>query len=465
MATSAATGRTAIRVVTTAAIRRAATCAATRGRLLLASIAVCGLASLALDGPLPALAAGRFEAGDNAPEVQSERPRVRAGSGTLLGPTGPEVVLGIEVPYSELFFRPEGERFAASFDFVLVLYRGKEQVGGDVWPEKREVLSATDTRSGSLTARRTAVIAAPPGRYKAEAILREEPAGRSTRVRWDVEVPDYDKAPLALSSLWVADCPDTSADPVRIPPDSWHMSRRVGEPAGPLCVSAELYRSPGDTAEVRLLWRLVGEREEEADRGEIALKQAETGPAVLTSGRSAVPFRFRPRFDALWLGSYRLEVTARSGGNEARRSFLFEVDDAAASFENDPRQALELIALIATSEEVKEIRETPPGQRKEAWNRFWKRHDPTPDTVANEFKDRFFARVRKANEEFAAMGPGWRTDRGRIYIQNGPPDLVQDYPAAVNNPARVVWTYVRLGRTFVFVDRDGFGIYELAASS
>jgi GWxTD domain-containing protein len=53
---------------------------------------------------------------------------------------------------------------------------------------------------------------------------------------------------------------------------------------------------------------------------------------------------------------------------------------------------------------------------------FWLRRDPSPDSVENEFKEEHYRRIAYANDRFAAGIPGWKTDRGRIYIAFGPPD-------------------------------------------
>jgi GWxTD domain-containing protein len=56
---------------------------------------------------------------------------------------------------------------------------------------------------------------------------------------------------------------------------------------------------------------------------------------------------------------------------------------------------------------------------------FWQRRDPIPTTGKNEFQDQYYRRVLAANEKFSTSSrPGWRTDRGRIYILYGPPDSV-----------------------------------------
>jgi GWxTD domain-containing protein len=60
---------------------------------------------------------------------------------------------------------------------------------------------------------------------------------------------------------------------------------------------------------------------------------------------------------------------------------------------------------------------------------FWARRDPTPDTPENEFKEEHYRRIAYANEHFAAGIPGWKTDRGRIYIMYGPADEIESHPS------------------------------------
>ena len=60
---------------------------------------------------------------------------------------------------------------------------------------------------------------------------------------------------------------------------------------------------------------------------------------------------------------------------------------------------------------------------------FWQRRDPTPDTPENEYKEEHYQRIAYANEHFAAGVPGWKTDRGRIYITYGKPDEIDAHPS------------------------------------
>jgi len=68
-------------------------------------------------------------------------------------------------------------------------------------------------------------------------------------------------------------------------------------------------------------------------------------------------------------------------------------------------------------------------EREQFIEAFWQRRDPTPDTAENEFKDEHYRRIAYANEHFAAGIPGWKTDRGKIYIMYGPADEIESHPA------------------------------------
>ena len=71
-------------------------------------------------------------------------------------------------------------------------------------------------------------------------------------------------------------------------------------------------------------------------------------------------------------------------------------------------------------------------EREQFIEAFWQRRDPTPDTVENEFKEEHYRRIAYSNERFASGIPGWRTDRGRIYIIWGKPDEIESHPTGGN---------------------------------
>jgi len=89
------------------------------------------------------------------------------------------------------------------------------------------------------------------------------------------------------------------------------------------------------------------------------------------------------------------------------------------------------VAYIITNEERAEFRSLQTRDEYERFiEQFWKRRDPTPGTEENEFKEEHYRRIAYANEHFEDPNglPGWKTDRGRIYITYGPPDEIQSHP-------------------------------------
>jgi GWxTD domain-containing protein len=88
------------------------------------------------------------------------------------------------------------------------------------------------------------------------------------------------------------------------------------------------------------------------------------------------------------------------------------------------------VAYIITDEERAAFKRLQTDEEREQFiEQFWLRRDPTPDTVENEFKEEHYRRIAYANEHYASGIPGWKTDRGRIYITYGPPDENESHPS------------------------------------
>ncbi len=87
------------------------------------------------------------------------------------------------------------------------------------------------------------------------------------------------------------------------------------------------------------------------------------------------------------------------------------------------------VKYIITPEEEAAFKQLSNDEERDQFiEQFWLRRDPTPDTPENEYKEEHYRRIAYANEHFAAGIPGWKTDRGRIYIIWGPADQVESHP-------------------------------------
>jgi len=142
---------------------------------------------------------------------------------------------------------------------------------------------------------------------------------------------------------------------------------------------------------------------------------------------------------------------------------------AGTAFAAPPKEAIspyqkwldeDVTYIITAGERAAFKRLSTDAERKDFIEQFWLLRDPTPGTAENEFKDEHYRRIAYANEHFGAQAPGWKTDRGRIYIVFGPPDEIEDQSSSVN------WTYRYLegigsNVKIHFVDRAGSGEFQM----
>ena len=106
------------------------------------------------------------------------------------------------------------------------------------------------------------------------------------------------------------------------------------------------------------------------------------------------------------------------------------------------------------------------GEREQFIQNFWLRRDPTPNSIENEFREEHYRRIAYANEHFGSAIPGWKTDRGRIYIMFGPPDEID----AGGDSPQEVWRYrfiEGLGTNVAleFVDATNSGEFHLTTKT
>ncbi len=118
------------------------------------------------------------------------------------------------------------------------------------------------------------------------------------------------------------------------------------------------------------------------------------------------------------------------------------------------------VRYIARKEELQAFRELETDEARTRFiDRFWARRDPTPDTLANEYRHRYWERVREATDTFLdSSKPGWMTDRGKVHILYGPPTEIQtdDQLAPKDSPTsgRGVIRWVYEGRPAGRTDMD-----------
>ncbi|MGH9829300.1 MAG: GWxTD domain-containing protein, partial [Blastocatellia bacterium] len=88
------------------------------------------------------------------------------------------------------------------------------------------------------------------------------------------------------------------------------------------------------------------------------------------------------------------------------------------------------VSYIITSEERSAFLHLETNEERENFiENFWQRRNPDTESAENTYKEEYYRRIAYTNEHYSSGIPGWKTDRGRIYIMWGKPDEVDSHPA------------------------------------
>ncbi len=164
---------------------------------------------------------------------------------------------------------------------------------------------------------------------------------------------------------------------------------------------------------------------------------------------------------------YNLEVIVTNGEQSVMKTAPFEFFwKFLPNTEQDLDMAIRQLRYIGREDSIKHYLKKGSYEAKKAFfQRFWASKDPNPDTEANELMEEYYRRIQFSNARFAngSLG-GWISDRGRIFIKFGEPDDVERHPFEPNGNPYEIWRYYSLQKNFLFIDRTGFGDYDLHPS-
>jgi len=412
------------------------------------------------------------ESASPAPGTSAIRPRFAVDATVQLGEEGkPFVRLDYRLSRSELLFErtpPAGYRAAYQVTVIFYTAKGKRQVTGDTYGRELRVASYNEARIRGEDLLDHLDFQVAPGKYQIQVTVTDLVAEKTSGTSVLLEVPS---GPTGL--MWFSDVtlgtiaargarPD-SAGPVLTP----NPSRRYAENITQFAASGEIFDqrpATGTDSTYRLTYMVL------SDAGGSVLGRDTT---VIRTG-SRTPFLLRPHLGGLGAGSYRFQVeislppgTEGAGHQKPtviRRDKPFDIDQSPATLGFASPQSLDPLKYLASQQETADMdRLEGEDARRAYWEAFWKRRDPNPDTPENEAREEFYQRLQYANQHFGAGGSGWKTDMGRVYIIYGRPDEVVRNPFSFDRPPEEIWYYYRDRRTFVFIDRDGFGRYELTS--
>jgi GWxTD domain-containing protein len=401
---------------------------------------------------LVAVAVGAAGAADLPPLRAIQPPYFSADVAISVDSLGrPGVGVSVAIPYGELQWQRVPAGFAAGVEITVSLRPGRPgRLFGDVWSRRLAVATFVGTRAQGAAVAERRTFSVPPGRYRVAVSVRDLGSGVVSEASDALELPDYTRVPRGFSDLELG-VVDSSGGFTAVPP------RRFGLEVSRIAGRVALFdRRPGGWPRVYpFRYRILD------DQGE----ELVAGTQQVSVSRSAEPILIRPSRSDLFIGDYVFQLELVEGRSRWRVERSFQVEESGPPRGRDLERLLEPLSYIAEPGEIERIRALPVAERDGAWDEFWRRRDPSPDTPRNEAMLEFFRRLRHADQRFQGFGPGWRSDMGRIYIRYGPPDQVESRPATASSVAVDVWYYNQPYRRFVFIDREGFGRYVLSPST
>jgi GWxTD domain-containing protein len=167
--------------------------------------------------------------------------------------------------------------------------------------------------------------------------------------------------------------------------------------------------------------------------------------------------------DTLPWGRYDIEVRG-SGGAVRRKGFAIRWVDMPRTLRNT-QLATEGLQYLMSENDFDDFMRLSNDEKRKAFEIFWKKRDPTPQTAYNEEMAEYYNRCDYAMENFGTLRQpdGIKADRGKIYILYGPPTSTD----RVLNPSgapQETWYYDNLQLRFIFIDQSRSGNYKLLSS-
>ncbi|MCX7737192.1 MAG: GWxTD domain-containing protein [Candidatus Kapabacteria bacterium] len=164
--------------------------------------------------------------------------------------------------------------------------------------------------------------------------------------------------------------------------------------------------------------------------------------------------------DKLVPGKYLMKIWSTSLNDTLSFDFSIEWENMPLSLKN-PDYAAEMMYYILPDDEYKEIKSGSSSKIFKKILDYWKKRDPTPETLYNEAMAEYFRRVDYAFFNFQSTidKDGAKTDRGKIYILFGSPDSTERN-LGTNNQTVEIWKYNKLKKEFVFQSNNS-GKFEL----
>ena len=370
-----------------------------------------------------------------------------------------------QIHHRGLTFSLSGENYTASYG-LEVSVADKDGRELQSFTRDRQIVLGADEEARTRIDFRTSQINVdlPPGKYQVRLNMKDRTSGRLSHRELDVNLATLRGKPPQMSEIEFAQAFQQMAGQESV------FSK------GDVLVVPSVHRTFGSVEGDRIAYYFEvypGDEDSEKVVLETKVRHYRRGMVYrdtlhLSIGREPERQLREISLDQMLPGEYELVISLLGRRNKklTDREQMFRIAwTQDGMIRNDWKAAVKQLELFADDVDVGDMEKLGTiEERVRAFDQFWLERDPTDGTPENEAKTAFYYRVRIANERFGVMRQeGWRTDRGRIYIQYGEPDYLVNEPFSPDRRPYQVWYYTGISpnRRFLFIDENEDGDYRL----
>lgn len=369
--------------------------------------------------------------------------------GTVAFAAGPGdsviAVLGLSLENRAFAFQREGNAFVARYRVGLSFKREGAPPVELAREELVRVASFQETQRADESVLFQQVLRLMPGTYQVTATVRDASSTSESSATSEYTAPNFGRATYSAPILtYQATGRGSVSDPLTL---VLNPRGAVGYGSDTLLAYVEGYAFPGPTM---VPFKVLDEQQNTIYDDSLRFR----------GGREVESQVVRLAPDSVSLGELEIVV-----GSEPERSASALVSFTQAWVVTNFEEMLDLLRYFGEDERIAQMRRAPEGERARLWRDFYTATDPNTATPENEALNQYFGRVNTANQRFKDEGiPGWRTDRGEVFITLGAPDeSVESTPGTASRIIR--WTYLTERLEIYFQDETGFGRLRLTPGS
>jgi GWxTD domain-containing protein len=363
----------------------------------------------------------------------------------------------IQIPYPEIKFVKEEERYTGRFEIsAAILSQEKQQLWQKSQLVELNLKDFSQTISHRFFSLKQFSTDIAPGKYDLLVQVTDQESKRVETVKRSIVVKDCWNDTLALSDVMMVRHMTIDGTHKNIAPN---LTGMISKEQTNLYLFFEIYnRAQLDS--VKLLCKFINSKRE--------IVAQRTKSELLTGIRTQTIWQI----DTLSIAPEQYLLVVEAAGTsktDSSKSFRASVPRiCTVRMKNMPLmitdidKATEELQYIAKGGEIDYIRDAAtPEEKQKRFLEFWIKRNPNPKEPNNDLMEEYYSRVEYANKNFESYLEGWKTDRGMILIQFGPPQNVERHPFDSDNKPFEIWYYYSQNREFIFVDETGFGDYRL----